>query len=297
MRKTRRVFRGAMVTVLAGIAVGAYPAASGGMILEDAVRLGLVQHPKTGYEGLERWSDGTGHWSQVHPAARRAYHDAEYLALDTVAAYLPVLRQRELLALVEEYVRELSGIVGSLEKYVMVGAGSLADVYQTQARLDDARVTGTRARQALQDAEATLEIIVGGAPDNLVDPQLPTKGVPTSLEEALRLVPHDRSRGGEDEKKVVRAEVKRAWGAYETSMVRMEQLDRAIKFGALTRNAYRQQYDVAQRTLLDLLGAEREMFLFRSRYVVAMYDKRLAEFRLLAVRGLLLQTLAISPPK
>ena len=60
MRKTRRMFRGAMVTVLAGIAVGAYPAASGGMILEDAVRLGLVQHPKTGYEGLERWSDGTG---------------------------------------------------------------------------------------------------------------------------------------------------------------------------------------------------------------------------------------------
>jgi outer membrane protein TolC len=181
----------------------------------------------------------------------------------------------------------------------MVGASSTSDVFQTQARLDEARVRVTKMRRDLRDAESTYEMILGSAPGELVDPQFSPKARQVSLEETLKLAINNMPKTKMDDagKRILQAEVRRSWNAYEASMAGMDQSARAIKFGTLTRDAYRQQFEIAQRTLLDLLGAQRELFLSRIQHVSISFDKRLAEYRILAVSGTLLQTLGISPPK
>jgi adhesin transport system outer membrane protein len=59
--------------------------------------------------------------------------------------------------------------------------------------------------------------------------------------------------------------------------------------------AYRQQFDIGQRTLLDLLDTENELFQARIALVKAEYDLRLAKVRVLATSGTLLSALQLRP--
>lgn len=60
------------------------------------------------------------------------------------------------------------------------------------------------------------------------------------------------------------------------------------------RKAYRDQFDIGQRTLLDLLDTENEYFEASRAYVSATYDYTLAEARTLASMGRLLKALDVS---
>lgn len=59
------------------------------------------------------------------------------------------------------------------------------------------------------------------------------------------------------------------------------------------REAYRKQYDIGQRTLLDLLDTENEYFQARRAYANATYDHSIAHARTLAGMGSLLTTLQV----
>jgi adhesin transport system outer membrane protein len=59
------------------------------------------------------------------------------------------------------------------------------------------------------------------------------------------------------------------------------------------REAYRQQFDIGQRTLLDLLDTENEYFQSRRAYVNANYDHAIAHARTLAGMGTLLSSLQV----
>mgnify|MGYP002475453933 FL=1 len=59
------------------------------------------------------------------------------------------------------------------------------------------------------------------------------------------------------------------------------------------REAYRKQYDIGQRTLLDLLDTENEYFQSRRAYVNASFDHLIAHARTLASMGSLLSTLQV----
>jgi outer membrane protein, adhesin transport system len=61
------------------------------------------------------------------------------------------------------------------------------------------------------------------------------------------------------------------------------------------REAYRQQFDIAQRSLLDLLDTENELFQARRALVNAEKDHQLAKARVLAVNGALLGALQLRP--
>lgn len=60
------------------------------------------------------------------------------------------------------------------------------------------------------------------------------------------------------------------------------------------RKAYRDQFDIGQRTLLDLLDTENEYFEARRAYVGTSYDYTLAHARTLAAMGRLLNSLNVS---
>jgi adhesin transport system outer membrane protein len=70
---------------------------------------------------------------------------------------------------------------------------------------------------------------------------------------------------------------------------------------AKARDAYRQQFDIGQRSLLDVLDTENELFEARRALVRAQYDMRVAEFRVLSqahrvLPALQLAQLAKEPP-
>jgi adhesin transport system outer membrane protein len=71
----------------------------------------------------------------------------------------------------------------------------------------------------------------------------------------------------------------------------------AVKFALETRDAYVQQFEVAQRTLLDVLDAENELFVSASELVTAETNEVLATYRILAVTGHLMRTLGVSAPE
>src|SRR5690606_18375584 len=64
-------------------------------------------------------------------------------------------------------------------------------------------------------------------------------------------------------------EARRSWFAYQASAQRVDQLTNAVEDLKETRNAYMQQFDIVQRTLLYLLDAENELFTSRCQFVSA----------------------------
>lgn len=62
------------------------------------------------------------------------------------------------------------------------------------------------------------------------------------------------------------------------------------------REAYRQQFDVGQRTLLDLLDTQNEFFQSSRAYIDARYNKIIAEARTLASMGKLNATVGVERP-
>lgn len=64
---------------------------------------------------------------------------------------------------------------------------------------------------------------------------------------------------------------------------------------AKAREAYKQQFDIGQRSLLDLLDTENELYQARRALANAEYDHQLAKTRVLAVNGSLLGALQLRP--
>ena len=64
---------------------------------------------------------------------------------------------------------------------------------------------------------------------------------------------------------------------------------------AKAREAYRQQFDIGQRSLLDLLDTENELYQARRALTNAGFDLRLAKARVLATSGTLLSALQLRP--
>jgi adhesin transport system outer membrane protein len=88
-----------------------------------------------------------------------------------------------------------------------------------------------------------------------------------------------------------------SWAAYETVSSQLEffaqHRDAAIK----THESYQQQFNIGQRTLLDLLDSANEMFTAKSDYANAKYDQMIAMYRILAATGNLNNHLQVSLPK
>jgi len=63
------------------------------------------------------------------------------------------------------------------------------------------------------------------------------------------------------------------------------------------RDAYRQQFQIGQRSLLDLLDTENELFESRRALTNGLYDLKLAQYRWLALSHALLPALSLQPAR
>lgn len=92
-------------------------------------------------------------------------------------------------------------------------------------------------------------------------------------------------------------EMRRSWFELEAARDSIEALEDARDFNRSTLGAYEQQFEVAQRTLLDVLDAENELFVAEGQLITAQTNEQLASYRILAVGGMLLETMGVSAPQ
>jgi len=92
-------------------------------------------------------------------------------------------------------------------------------------------------------------------------------------------------------------EMRSSWFALEGSRDSIVALEAARDFNRLTLAAYEEQFEVAQRTLLDVLDAENELFTSDGQLITAQTNEQLASYRILGVAGVLLETVGVSAPE
>lgn len=113
------------------------------------------------YDGMETASRVGVEEAKQDSARLRVLDNAESISLDAIIAHLEVYRQRELVALAEKNVRDHEEILGMLSERQRAGAGSIADVSQTESRLARAKGSLAETRSMLKAAEANYQRVVG----------------------------------------------------------------------------------------------------------------------------------------
>lgn len=87
-----------------------------------------------------------------------------------------------------------------------------------------------------------------------------------------------------------------SWNAYYSANERLPSLQEHATMSAATRDSYAKQFNLGQRTLLDLLDSENESFTAQSNFINASYLESFSRFRVLADMGQLLNYLGVQPP-
>ncbi|NMH65152.1 TolC family outer membrane protein [Shewanella sp. SHSM-M6] len=88
-----------------------------------------------------------------------------------------------------------------------------------------------------------------------------------------------------------------AWNAYELLPPQKGYIREHVVAAKDTQMAYAQQFNLGQRTLLDLLDTENELFEARKDYLQAEYDEIIAKYRVLNATGRLLDSLRVTRPQ
>ncbi|WP_043157589.1 TolC family outer membrane protein [Aeromonas diversa] len=79
-----------------------------------------------------------------------------------------------------------------------------------------------------------------------------------------------------------------AWNARESLTKQKDFIQQHVDASYETVQAYKKQFGLGQRTLLDVLNTENELFEARKSYITAEYDALLADYRVLNAMGRLL---------
>ena len=88
-----------------------------------------------------------------------------------------------------------------------------------------------------------------------------------------------------------------SWHAYETAKSQLEYFKIHVDASKQALLAYRQQFNIGKRTLIDLLDQENEVFQANINYVNGQYTLALSTYRILAGTGKLLWALGVELPE
>ncbi|ABS10106.1 TolC family outer membrane protein [Shewanella baltica] len=88
-----------------------------------------------------------------------------------------------------------------------------------------------------------------------------------------------------------------AWNAFELLAPQKQYIRDHVIAAKDTQSAYAQQFNLGQRSLLDLLDTENELFEARKDYLQAEYDEIIAKYRVLNSTGRLLDSLRVTRPE
>ncbi len=336
--------------------------------LEGSIRLSQLL-----YDGKETRSLVEIEEAKMVSAGYRTFDNAEAIALDAIIAHMDVYRQRELLGLAQMNVNDHLEILNKLEERQEGGAGSIADVDQTQARLARAYASVAEIQAALHTAEANYQRFVGKLAGDVEFFNAPPGIAPKTLDEAIKqtaahnpktlaldanvaeaarrvelskanFLPKihaelsssyednvesattyehnnqamvrlrwnifnghsdvaDRKAAmarkvqaaahRDDQQDMVIEEARITWAELESARKQVVSFGDALNFNQKTLDSYVKQFNVGQRTLLDVLDAHNEKFQSAGLMVTAKTNEVIATERLLALTGKLNASLQI----
>lgn len=82
-----------------------------------------------------------------------------------------------------------------------------------------------------------------------------------------------------------------SWSAYEITKVQLDDLYKFQSFSFSTLELYQEEYELGQRSLLDLLAAQNDFFNAQMQIINAEYDRLFAKYRILDAMGVLVVAL------
>jgi adhesin transport system outer membrane protein len=306
---------------------------------------------------------------------KRYLTDAEVYSLDAIVAYMESWRNWGLVELAEQNVQTHESILTSLNERQAMGAGSTADVVQTQARLSRAESTLEERMSAADISVASFLRTVGALPSPELElPEDPHPLIPPGVEAFVRSTLENNpkiksyqkdieaaqnrvtiarsalfpeffavasantdnwqngdwqtndfsvmitmrwnlfagmsdvnaikaavSRVRESESNLraleyqLRQEAQASWREYLAANRMVQLMEATVAYNDQTREYYRQQFEVGQRSLLDVLDAENEYFSNNSQLLTYKANEYIAIYRLASMRGALLSSLGIDP--
>lgn len=99
----------------------------------------------------------------------------------------------------------------------------------------------------------------------------------------------------EQTKRKIEESTRLSWNMLEVAQKRLPILKSRVDATVLTRDGYAKEFNIGQRTLLDLLDTENEFYAAKSEYINGRYIERFSNYRLMTDMGKLLLTLGIAP--
>ena len=97
--------------------------------------------------------------------------------------------------------------------------------------------------------------------------------------------------------RIIEEQVRLAWIATESAKRESVVLNDQVLANSQVVSTYRQEFEIGQRDLLDLLDSENELFLSRTRLITADYTALFGKYSLLADTGELLNNLDMKVPE
>lgn len=313
----------------------------------------------------------------AHRAAGSTLHQTqEGIALDASAAFVDVRAQQNLLDLSIENVKKHEEILSKVRQRVGGGLGTVADIRQVEARLQDAKVAREQIEGDLELAVARYIDVVGEEPQHLTSPYMPTHALPGDIDHivALALMENPQVRvaehqvrvadsdfeisgapfwptlraesevagehnldgikgdeaavtvqlvgeynlysGGRDTarrqaqrkrmaeakyrlgiaRRTAEREVRSAWAEMNSSRDQIVELAESVNINNKLRKDYFVQFDLGDRSLLDVLDAEVAYFRARSNKILAEANENISLARVLASTARLVSSLDVGHP-
>lgn len=125
--------------------------------------------------------------SEVLAGAARLHDREQTVLLDTVTAYMDVIRDRKIVALRRNNLQFLRGELKATRARQRQGDLSKTDVAQARTRVFEGEADLAQAEADVDVSEATFQAVVGRHPGALTPPLLPSALIPASLDAALQL--------------------------------------------------------------------------------------------------------------
>lgn len=91
-------------------------------------------------------------------------------------------------------------------------------------------------------------------------------------------------------------ELRLSWNALQNAEKQVPVAKEYAERSMTVRTAYQEQFSLGDRTLLDMLDSENEVFTAQRRYVEMQFTEMFSTYRISARTGMLLKTLNIQPP-
>lgn len=114
--------------------------------------------------------------------------------------------------------------------------------------------------------------------------------------ETIELINEAREIRNHTHRQVVES-IRLSWRAAEAANKRISHLQQRLQFATATASAYTKQWNISERTLLDVLDAEAERIDAARQLVTAEYDGLYAKMRILNGTGKLIPSLQLAWPK